>query len=1136
MEENSKGNKVVDKAKEVAKSETKKLVGEGIKKILRVIGPYIIIFFAILLAIGFINAVQHTIIDWITSIFKIKKGETRTTSKGTYSNTIIGAAQEVHDDEIDWLYYTEHDKGLSSLKSPVYLQLINSDKATCCASYVGCVLYASGYFSSEEIGNNFHQPHILNELLSNYGWQKITDKSEFQAGDIVFCDKDNDLSGIDHVQIYAGDNKWYNAGNTYDIQHSAPKQGRDNWDADYAVCWAYRATEGPRYDPPERKVLATNSERLVELDENGRYKLIEKDLSKKILEMLKEKKVNNKLEGFTAEDNSNKSSSNTTTTGDDKSEEISDKELQDMIDKYIKVDTNTSLPGIYEGLFPKILYEYIRKDINGMIKVQKASVEGNKTEIKPLEYKKYDDFENLSKDKIYDYFSLTDDFELCIARPGSTITYTDENGAVVSSVALEEKDVIIEKIPYENYIKNYIVPFNFLISLHVISQDKDFMDDVVDMALCKAKEEPMILTYVESKYINTETIEYTGKKITVKKGDDMDKAKVKNIDNSNVRAEFGDISGLEISSYVKKEEVSYTGQLYVTKADTWILTSEKTIDEKESGEVQEPEIEDLYSSKREVTDDDENINIVSKTLTKKTTEAFSSIEYVVVDGNFEIKVDDFIDLIKSYPTVENNIASAPSDLFYMLQQRENTLVLEKVMRYVLYKLNDIDYGITEKELEFLFSDSFNQVDIISNIDSYVEQFYRKQRNAEDDEYYKLVKNTNDELVIGKINLNWEENSTSFSIKGTIKHDGQEKEVDNIADYINNAISDSNNTSETLDIWIEKEIVDNICENILETLYKDLVDNDLFALGLSRQQTYALLAVKYSYGCLPVIDGRTFKKVYKDGMQEFEEGSWQHNKYIWDNWWYQLGKTSTATTADAQYETYIKGVFDFSLSDAGGVFSRNKYIFYSQEQISEFENATDLSITRTSENEEEIFTLELKAGEFEKVDGQYIVGYYTSTTGRRFTILCQSKIPGWGGKCNRAATAIIASGYSKEEPSSLIATMNTYYNDIIPSGKYMDIYGLKRGPYTGSMTVAEYTKRLREQLQKGGYACIWVNKGQYYGKSGMCWTNEIHWVAILDYKAEGGKEKIFIADWRGGAWYDIDEFSRGISNYCEISEK
>ena len=201
MGENSKGNKVVDTAKKVAKSETKKLARDGIKKILRVIGPYILIFFAILLAIGFINAVQHTIIDWITSIFKIKKGETRTTSKGTYSNTIIGAAQEVHDDEMDWIYFTEHDKGLDSLISPVYLQIINSDKSTCCASYVGCVLYASGYFSSEEIGNNFHQPHAINELLSSYGWQKITNKSEFQAGDIVFCDKDEDPSEINHVQI-----------------------------------------------------------------------------------------------------------------------------------------------------------------------------------------------------------------------------------------------------------------------------------------------------------------------------------------------------------------------------------------------------------------------------------------------------------------------------------------------------------------------------------------------------------------------------------------------------------------------------------------------------------------------------------------------------------------------------------------------------------------------------------------------------------------------------------------------------------------------------------------------------------------------------------------------------------------------
>ena len=65
--------------------------------------------------------------------------------------------------------------------------------------------------------------------------------------------------------------------------------------------------------------------------------------------------------------------------------------------------------------------------------------------------------------------------------------------------------------------------------------------------------------------------------------------------------------------------------------------------------------------------------------------------------------------------------------------------------------------------------------------------------------------------------------------------------------------------------------------------------------------------------------------------------------------------------------------------------------------------------------------------------------------------------------------------------------------------------------------------------------IWLNNGAYYGASGTKWTGEIHWVAILDYRVNNGKEEIVIADWRGAGWYDIGEFQNGISRIALISE-
>ena len=88
---------------------------------------------------------------------------------------------------------------------------------------------------------------------------------------------------------------------------------------------------------------------------------------------------------------------------------------------------------------------------------------------------------------------------------------------------------------------------------------------------------------------------------------------------------------------------------------------------------------------------------------------------------------------------------------------------------------------------------------------------------------------------------------------------------------------------------------------------------------------------------------------------------------------------------------------------------------------------------------------------------------------------------------------------------------------------------------GGMGVSQYSDTLRNQLQSGGYAMVWLSNGPYYGASGTKWTGEIHWVAVLDYKNEGGNEQILIADWRGAGWYGIGEFKHGISKIALINE-
>lgn len=169
-------------------------------------------------------------------------------------------------------------------------------------------------------------------------------------------------------------------------------------------------------------------------------------------------------------------------------------------------------------------------------------------------------------------------------------------------------------------------------------------------------------------------------------------------------------------------------------------------------------------------------------------------------------------------------------------------------------------------------------------------------------------------------------------------------------------------------------------------------------------------------------------------------------------------------------------------------------------------------------------------------------YYTAANGRKFTILDQTKIPSFDGRCNAAACAIIASGYSDQTPTQLIDTRNSFggdYYGAISGNSYWNRYGLQITKIDKDLDIANYTEDLRTQLVSGGYAAIWLNnhKKAYYGKSGTKWTGDIHWVAVIDYKYEGGIEKMAVADWRGITWVGVDEFTtNGITHMVFINEK
>lgn len=163
----------------------------------------------------------------------------------------------------------------------------------------------------------------------------------------------------------------------------------------------------------------------------------------------------------------------------------------------------------------------------------------------------------------------------------------------------------------------------------------------------------------------------------------------------------------------------------------------------------------------------------------------------------------------------------------------------------------------------------------------------------------------------------------------------------------------------------------------------------------------------------------------------------------------------------------------------------------------------------------------------------IIGRFTSgITGRTFTIYDQnSPAIGLENLCNQATAASIASGYRGTktemdvvEHSKEVSIPSDVFLLSTPKGtnEFFETYGLNAEINAYSYSV----NNIRSYLMNGGYIAIWFD-GEAVGKNGSRYSisKSCHWVAILGYRNENGKEEIFISDpgWGSSGWKDIDEF-------------
>ena len=135
---------------------------------------------------------------------------------------IIEGAEKVHTtyEQNGWSYYSN----LNQLRwGDISYSTNNPSKKTCCATFVGSALYVGGVFTESEINEyNYNSQLGISDLCQAHGWTKISNYNSLQAGDIVIMTSRDSGGAPGHVQIYAGNGTWYNAGSTDAIQRENP--------------------------------------------------------------------------------------------------------------------------------------------------------------------------------------------------------------------------------------------------------------------------------------------------------------------------------------------------------------------------------------------------------------------------------------------------------------------------------------------------------------------------------------------------------------------------------------------------------------------------------------------------------------------------------------------------------------------------------------------------------------------------------------------------------------------------------------------------------------------------------------------------------------------------------------------------
>lgn len=280
-------------------------------------------------------------------------------------------------------------------------------------------------------------------------------------------------------------------------------------------------------------------------------------------------------------------------------QEYSEKELH-LLPKFVEAELKTMYPDLGGDT------NKVRDSFQGNVKIKR-----NDYELKYKPQKEFDKLIETNSSDVLNYFTLDEAFNLSVAN-GSTSTSTSQlngdKGHVADDGYSQETIYVKTTVPYMNVIQKFATPYPFFFTLLTITEDANFCEDVVNLALKNEVELTVYdeVTTVQNKYVEEGTAKVDYKYLfkleyDYKENDEKEKNERYNYDKYNELDQEE-----KYTKTTNSTNISTTPKIVVSKANTIFWNMQNAYKEESKTE---PENVSTGGPTTQKIDPEENIRI-----------------------------------------------------------------------------------------------------------------------------------------------------------------------------------------------------------------------------------------------------------------------------------------------------------------------------------------------------------------------------------------------------------------------------------------------------------------------------------------------------------------------------------------------